>query len=140
VRTLADAPVTIDATYRQAREHHNPIEPHATIAAWDGEHLTLYDKTQWVENTRTEIAHTFGIPDDHVRVVSPFVGGAFGSGLRVWPHVTIAALAAREVGRPVRVELTRRELYTVVGFRPHTEQRVALGARRDGTLTAIVHE
>ena len=140
VRALARAPVTVDATYVHAREHHNPMELHATIAAWDADGLTLYDKTQWVVNTRATIAHVFGIAEDRVRVVSPFVGGAFGSGLRSWPHVTIAALAAREVGRPVRVELSRREMYTSVGFRPRTEQRDALGARRDGRLTAIVHE
>ena len=137
---LAEAPVTIDATYTQPREHHNAIEPHATIAVWDGDFLTLYDKTQWVDNDRKEIAHVFGIEEESIRVVSPFVGGAFGSALRTWPHVTMAALAAKVVGRPVRVELTRRELYTSVGFRPRTEQRVALGAQPDGTLTAIIQE
>jgi xanthine dehydrogenase YagR molybdenum-binding subunit len=140
VRALGKAPVTVDAVYVHPREHHNAIEAHATVAAWDGDRLTLHDKTQWVRNDRAEIAHVFGIPEDHVRVISPYVGGAFGSGLRTWPHVTIAALAARLTGRPVRLELTRRELYTSVGFRPHTEQRVALGARRDGRLTALVHE
>jgi xanthine dehydrogenase YagR molybdenum-binding subunit len=140
VRALAGSPVTVDATYIHPREHHNAIELHATTAAWEEGQLTLHDKTQWVHNVRTEIAHAFGIPEDHVRVVSPYVGGAFGSALRPWPHVTIAALAAREVGRPVRLELTRRELYTAVGFRPHTEQRVRLGARRDGRLVALIQE
>jgi xanthine dehydrogenase YagR molybdenum-binding subunit len=140
VRALDEADVRVDATYVHPREHHNAIEPHATIAAWEGDRLTLWDKTQWVGNTRAVIAHVFGLPEEHVRVVSPFVGGAFGSALRAWPHVTIAALAARHVGRPVRVELTRRECYTSIGCRPHTEQRVALGARRDGRLTAVVHE
>lgn len=137
---LTAAPVKIDATYIQAREHHNPMEMPATIAAWDGDRVTLYDKTQWVDNDRQEIAHVFGIPEEDVRVISPYVGGAFGSALRTWPHVTVAALAARQVGRPVRLELTRRELYTSIGFRPHTEQRVALGAERDGRLTALVAE
>lgn len=137
---LEQAPVMVDAVYVHPREHHNAMELHATVAAWDGPRLTLYDKTQWVANDRREIAHVFGIPDEDVRVVSPYVGGAFGSALRTWPHVTLAALAARLVGRPVRLELTRRELYSSVGFRPHTEQRVALGAGRDGRLTAIVHE
>ena len=140
VRALGRAPVRVDATYVQPREHHNAIELHATIAAWDDDRLTLHDKTQWVKNDAREIAHVLGIPDDRVRVVSPFVGGAFGSALRTWPHVTIAALAAREIRRPVRVELTRRELYTSAGFRPQTVQRVALGARRDGRLTAVIHE
>lgn len=140
VRALGVAPVTVDAVYVHPREHHNALEMHATVAAWEGDRLTLHDKTQWVQNDRAEIAHVFGIPEDHVRVISPYVGGAFGSALRTWPHVTIAALAARLVGQPVRLELTRRELYTSVGFRPHTEQRVALGAQRDGRLTALVHE
>jgi xanthine dehydrogenase YagR molybdenum-binding subunit len=116
------------------------MEPHATIAEWDGDRLTLYDKAQWVGNVRDEIAHVFGIPADHIRVISPFVGGAFGSALRTWPHVTIAALAARHVRRPVRVELTRRECYTSIGFRPYTLNRVALGADREGRLGAIIHE
>ena len=122
------------------RENHNPIEMHATIAAWDGDRLTLWDKTQWVHNTADEIAAVFGIPAENIRVVSPFVGGAFGSGLRTWPHVTLAALGARVTGRPVKVMLSRREMYYGVGYRPHTVQRVALGASRDGRLTAIVHE
>jgi xanthine dehydrogenase YagR molybdenum-binding subunit len=137
---FAAAPVTVDAEYVQPREHHNAIELHVTIAAWEGEELTLYDKTQWPDNDRDEIAHIFGIPKDSIRVVSPFVGGAFGSALRTWPHVTVAAVAAKAVQRPVRVELTRRQCYTSIGFRPHTEQRVQLGAERDGTLTAIIQE
>jgi len=137
---LAAAPVRIEAAYTHPREHHHAIEPHATIAHWDGERLTLYDKTQWVDNDRAEIAHVFGIPEDDIRVISPFVGGAFGSALRTWPHVTLAAMAARTVGRPVRLELTRRQLFTSVGFRPHTWQRIALGSDQDGHLTAIRHE
>jgi xanthine dehydrogenase YagR molybdenum-binding subunit len=139
-RALADAEVKVDHTYVIPRENHNPIEMHATIAAWDGDRLTLWDKTQWVNNTAAEIAAVFGIAAENIRVVSPFVGGAFGSGLRTWPHVTLAALGARVVGRPVKVMLSRREMYYGVGYRPHTVQRVALGASRDGRLAAIVHE
>jgi xanthine dehydrogenase YagR molybdenum-binding subunit len=139
-RALADAEVKVDHTYVIPRENHNPIEMHATIAAWDGDRLTLWDKTQWVNNTAAEIAAVFGIAAENIRVVSPFVGGAFGSGLRTWPHVTLAALGARVVGRPVKVMLSRREMYYGVGYRPHTVQHVALGASRDGRLAAIVHE
>ena len=134
------APVRISAQYQHPREHHNAIEPHVTIAHWEGDHLTLYDKTQWVDNDRKEIAHVFGMPEERIRVVSPFVGGAFGSALRTWPHVTLAALAAKVVGRPVRLELTRRQLYSSVGYRPHTLQHVALGAGQDGRLTSVIHE
>jgi xanthine dehydrogenase YagR molybdenum-binding subunit len=137
---LATAPVSVDATCDQPMEHHCAIEPHVTIAAWDGDRLTLWDKTQWVGNDRKEIAHVFGMPEEKIRVVSPFVGGAFGSGLRTWPHVTLAAMAARAVGRPVRLELTRRQQFFLTGFRPRTVQRVAIGAREDGRLSAILHE
>ncbi|WP_445503618.1 xanthine dehydrogenase family protein molybdopterin-binding subunit [Microvirga sp. G4-2] len=137
---LAVAEVRVDQTYVHPRENHNPIEMHATIAAWEGDRLTLWDKTQWVHNVADEIAAVFGIPADNIRVVSPFVGGAFGSGLRAWPHVTLAALGARVSGRPVKLMLSRREMYYGVGYRPHTVQRVALGASREGRLTAIVHD
>ena len=139
-RALATAEVKVEHTYVIPRENHNPIEMHATIAAWDGDRLTLWDKTQWVHNTADEIAAVFSIPEENIRVISPFVGGAFGSGLRTWPHVTLAALGARVTGRPVKVMLSRREMYYAVGYRPHTVQRVALGASRDGRLTAILHE
>jgi xanthine dehydrogenase YagR molybdenum-binding subunit len=137
---LKAAEVKIDQRYVIPRENHNPIEMHATIAAWDGERLTLWDKTQWVNNTAEEIAAVFGIPAENIRVVSPFVGGAFGAGLRTWPHVTLAALGARVAKRPVKLMLSRREMYYGVGFRPHTVQRVALGASKDGRLAAIVHD
>lgn len=137
---LASAEVKVDQTYVIPRENHNPIEMHATIAAWDGDRLTLWDKTQWVHNVADEIAAVFGIPPENIHVVSPFVGGAFGSGLRTWPHVTLAALGARAARRPVKLMLSRREMYYGVGYRPHTVQRVALGASRDGRLSAIAHE
>jgi xanthine dehydrogenase YagR molybdenum-binding subunit len=137
---LATAAVRVEAEYVIPRENHNPIELHATLAAWEDGTLTLWDKTQWVGNVRDEMAAVFGIAAEHIRVLSPFVGGAFGSGLRAWPHVTLAAMAARHVGRPVKVVLTRRQMYGVTGYRPHTVQRVALGAKPDGTLVAIRHE
>jgi xanthine dehydrogenase YagR molybdenum-binding subunit len=137
---LAAAEIKLDQTYAIPRENHNPIEMHATIAAWEGDRLTLWDKTQWVHNVADEIGAVFGIPAQNIRVISPFVGGAFGSGLRTWPHVTLAALGARVAGRPVKLMLSRRETYYGVGYRPHTVQRVALGASRDGRLTAVVHD
>jgi len=137
---FAGAEVKFEATYIIPRENHNPIEMHATIAAWQGDRLTLWDKTQWVYNVAEEIAAVFGVPAENVRVISPFVGAAFGSGLRTWPHVTLAALGARVARRPVKVMLSRREMYYGVGYRPHTVQRVALGASREGRLTALVHD
>ncbi|MEV5712987.1 xanthine dehydrogenase family protein molybdopterin-binding subunit [Amycolatopsis mediterranei] len=138
---LNTAPVRLEMTYRTARNHHNPMEPHATIARWDGDRLTVWDKTQWVVGgTQQELAAVFGIPQTAVRVISPFVGGAFGSGLRAWPHTTIAALAARETGHPVKLVMTRRQLYFGTGFRPAYSYGVRLGSERTGRLTAMTHE
>ena len=137
---LRDAPVAVDGTYLQAREQHHPIEPFCTVAQWDAGRLTVWSKTQWVGNEQATLAAVLGMDPGDVHVVSPFVGGAFGSALRTWPHVVLAAVAARAVGRPVRLELTRRQMATAVGFRPQTMQRVALGAARDGRLLAHVQE
>ena len=137
---LSAAEIKTDQTYVIPREQHNPMEMHATIAAWEGDRLTLWDKTQWVNNTADEIAAVFGIPAENIRVISPFVGGAFGSSLRTWPHVTLAALGARVARRPIKLMLSRREMFYSVGYRPHTIQRVALGASRDGRLNAILHD
>jgi len=137
---LVAAPVRIDATYRMARENHNPMEPHATLAAWEGDRLTLWSKSQFVVNEAAEIAAIFGLPVANVEVICPFIGGAFGTSLRTWPHVTLAALAARQIGRPVKLVLTRRQMFHATGHRPATVQRVALGADTEGRLTALIHE
>ncbi len=137
---LAAADVKVDQTYVIPRENHNPIEMHATIASWHGNSLTLRDKTQWVAGVADEIAAVFGLSAKNVRVISPFVGGAFGSGLRAWPHVTLAALGARVVGRPVKIVLSRRAMYYGTGFRPYTFQHITLAASRGGQLTAILHD
>ncbi|MFD7406529.1 xanthine dehydrogenase family protein molybdopterin-binding subunit [Streptomyces sp. NPDC059866] len=137
---LRSAAVRMDLTYRLARNHHNPMEPHATIARWDGNKLTVWDKTQWVVGTQTELSMVFDLPMDSVRVISPFVGGGFGSGLRCWPHTVAAAVAARETGRPVKLVLSRRQMYFGTGFRPSYEYRLRLGSDRRGRLTAAVHE
>ncbi|MEV6759703.1 xanthine dehydrogenase family protein molybdopterin-binding subunit [Streptomyces sp. NPDC051105] len=140
-KALQSAAVRLEMTYRAARNNHNPMEPHATIARWEGDRLTVWDKTQWVVGgTQTELAAVFGIPLESVRVISPFVGGGFGSALRTWPHTTIAALAARETGRPVKLVLTRRQLYFGTGFRPAYEYKVRLGSDRRGRLTAMTHD
>ncbi|MFC9425975.1 xanthine dehydrogenase family protein molybdopterin-binding subunit [Streptomyces sp. NPDC056987] len=137
---LGSSPVRMDLTYRMARNHHNAMEPHATIARWDGDKLTVWDKTQWVVGTQTELAAVFGLPPESVRVISPFVGGGFGSGLRCWPHVVVAALAARETGRPVKLVLTRKQQYFGTGFRPAYRYRLRLGSDRSGRLRAMAHQ
>jgi xanthine dehydrogenase YagR molybdenum-binding subunit len=137
---LATAEVSIDVRYDIARENHMPIEPHATIAAWNGDRLTLWSKSQFVVNEQAEIAAIFGLAPANVEVICPFVGGAFGTSLRTWPHVTLAAIAARHVGRPVKLVLTRRQMFHTTGHRPRTLQRVALGATNEGKLTSVIHE
>jgi xanthine dehydrogenase YagR molybdenum-binding subunit len=137
---LRQAHTRLTQTYRLPREQHHPMETHATIAHWNGDRLTLWDKTQNVLNTRADLAAVFGIPPESIRVVSPFVGGAFGSALRAWPHVTIAALAARQVRRPVKVVLTREQMFTGTGHRPVTDYTLTLAAGQDGRLTAAVHD
>jgi xanthine dehydrogenase YagR molybdenum-binding subunit len=113
------------------------METHATIAAWDGDALTLHDATQYVYGVKGFVAKTLGIPAEKVRVISKFVGGAFGSKGSAWSHVVLAAMAARHVGRPVKVVLSRRQMFGPVGARPYTVQQISVGARRDGTITAI---
>ena len=137
---LAAAEVRIDASYATPDETNNPLGLFATVAAWDGDRLIVHDATQWPYGVRETLARVFELPEDHVRVLAPFVGGAFGAGLRAWPHVILAAVAARLVGRPVKLGLTRAEMFTSVGHRPRTRQRVRLGATRRGELVAIDHE
>ncbi|WP_298725920.1 xanthine dehydrogenase family protein molybdopterin-binding subunit [uncultured Ferrovibrio sp.] len=137
---LANAAVKVDAKYEMARENHNPMEPHATVASWNGDQVTLWSKSQFVVNEQAEIAAVFGIPVENVQVICPFIGGAFGTSLRTWPHVTLAALAARHVKRPTKLVLTRKQMFYTTGHRPHSIQRLALGASRDGKLTALIHE
>lgn len=136
---LAQADVRVEQTYRTPTEHHNPMETHATTAVWEKDRLTVYDATQYNFGVRQALATTLGIPEERVRVVCQFIGGAFGCKGAVWPHVTLAAIAARQVGRPVKLVLTRQQMFTSVGHRAETEQKVALGASRDGRLSAIVH-
>jgi xanthine dehydrogenase YagR molybdenum-binding subunit len=136
---LAAAEVRVKETYTTASNTNNPIGLFATVAEWDGDALTVHDTTQYPHAVRDTLAAAFGIDPAGVRVLVPFVGGAFGAGLRVWPHVILAALAARITKRPIKLVLTRAQMFTSVGLRPHTRQLVALGASRDGQLTAIEH-
>jgi xanthine dehydrogenase YagR molybdenum-binding subunit len=136
---LAQADVRVEATYRFAANHHNPIETSATTAVWDDDQLTLYDSTQGITATRLTVAALLGMSPTKVRVITHFVGGAFGSKAMVWPHVTLAAMAARQAGRPVKLALTRPQMFTSCGHREEQEQQVALGATREGRLTALRH-
>jgi xanthine dehydrogenase YagR molybdenum-binding subunit len=135
------ASVRVEQTYRTPREHHNPLEPHATVAVWHGpDRLTLYDATQGVFVVRKRLARVFGLSPDKVRVISKFLGGGFGCKGSPWSHVALASMAAKIVGRPVKLVLTRHQMFAFVGFRPQTEQKIAIGARQDGTLVALRHD
>ena len=137
---LAGAAVRHEAEYFTPVEHHNPMELYASTVIWEGGgRLTVYDKTQGVQNVQRYLRGVFGMQPDEVRVIAPFVGGAFGSGLRPQYNVALAVLAARALRRSVRVVLTRRQIFSL-GYRPATIHRVAIGARRDGTLEAITQE
>jgi CO/xanthine dehydrogenase Mo-binding subunit len=138
-RAFAAADVQLSETYATAENANSPIGLFATVAVWEGDTLTVHDTTQWPHGVRDNLAGVFGIDPAAVRVHVPFVGGAFGAGLRPWPHTVLAALAARVVKRPVKLVLTRAQMFTSVGHRPNTIQQLSLGATRDGQLTAIEH-
>ncbi len=137
---LAQASVKVDATYTTPFENHNPIEPHATVAHWEGDRLTLYDSTQYVSGVQETVAKTLGIAPEDIRVIDPFVGGGFGCKGSTWSHVVLAAMAARAVKRPVKLVLARPQMFGPVGGRPCTEQHVVLAAYRDGRLVAFRHD
>jgi xanthine dehydrogenase YagR molybdenum-binding subunit len=137
---LAEADVRIDAEYRMAANHHNPIEPPTTTAVWDEDRLTVYDSTMGVRASQLTVSHLLGIPLSKIRVITHFVGGSFGMKAMVWPHVTLAAMAAQYARRPVRLAMTRPQMFTSNGHREEQEQQITIGARRDGRLTAIRHE
>lgn len=135
---LAEAAVTLDETYSTPMEHNNPMEPHTTVARWDGTDLTLYDSTQGVHPVRQEVAEILGLDQERVHVIAPFVGGGFGSKGPAHGNVVLAALAALALqGRAVKFALTRQQMFSLVGYRTPTIQRVRYAADRDGRLSAV---
>ncbi len=137
---MARAEVKLDQVYTTPPQNHNALEPHATIAEWQGEKLTLYDATQYISGVKSTVAKELGLPDDNIRVLCPFTGGGFGSKGSTWSHVVLSAMAAKMVNRPVKIVLERPQMFGPVGGRPRTHQHIVLGAKRDGTLTAIQHD
>jgi xanthine dehydrogenase YagR molybdenum-binding subunit len=137
---FASAPVKLDQIYVTPTETHNPIELHATVAMWDGSILTLYESTQGVVNHRSVLAQMFGLPTENVRVVSKFLGSGFGGKLFPWTHSPLAAAAARQLGKPVKLVVSRKMMFQTVGHRPRTQQRVRLGATPDGKLVSLQHD
>ena len=135
---LAAAAVSVDAIYHTPNQSHNAIETHAATVAWTGDALRVHDASQGVSHVAASLAHIFGIPETQVRVTSPYVGGGFGTKM-LWQHQVLAAAAAKLAGRPVRISLTREGVYRGTGVRAMTEQRVAIGASRDGRFEVIIH-
>jgi xanthine dehydrogenase YagR molybdenum-binding subunit len=139
-QALSSAPVVVDETYVTPVETHNPMEMHGTVAVWDGENFTLYDSSQGVVGHRTVMSEVLGVPRENVRTISRFIGSGFGGKLSPWPQCTVAAAAARQLNRPVKISVDRRMMFSSVGHRPRTQQRIRLGATQDGKLTAIRHD
>jgi xanthine dehydrogenase YagR molybdenum-binding subunit len=138
--TFSTGAARVDATYVTPMEHHNPMEPHATIAQWDGDHLTVWTATQGISPTQATLAGQFGIDKANVHVVCPFVGGGFGCKGNTWPPATLAAMAAKVVKRPVKLVVTRSQMFTSNGYRPRTIQRLKFAADADGKLVSIRHD
>jgi xanthine dehydrogenase YagR molybdenum-binding subunit len=138
--TFNSGAVKLDATYITPIEHHNPIEPHATIAAWNGDKLTVWTTTQGISGAQATLAGQFGIDKADVRVICPYLGAGFGSKGNTWPPATLAALAARTVKRPVKLVLTRAQMFTSNGYRPRTVQKLKIAADINGSLLSVRHD
>jgi xanthine dehydrogenase YagR molybdenum-binding subunit len=139
-KAIADAAVKLERAYTMPDRHHNQMEPHATLAVWDDDTLTLYDSTQMVVGTRKLASLVLGVPEEKINVVCEFLGGGFGGKAWSWPHSLLAALAAKVVNRPVHLQLTRAQMYSMVGHQAATVQTIALGTNRDGELTGVRHD
>jgi len=138
---FAAAPVQLTATYTHATNHHNPMEPGATVAHWEAaDRLTVYDTVQGVAWHQQALSAYLGLPQDHVRVITKYLGGGFGGKSAIWPHTVLAALAAKAVGRPVKLVLTRPQMFTSMGHREDQQQTLRVGATQDGKLLALLHE
>jgi len=137
---LAAAAVKVDATYTTPLQTHNPMELHGTVAVWQGDNLTLYDATQGIFSVQRRASEVFGIPRSSIRVISHFLGGGFGGKGSPWSHVMLAAMAAKVTGVPVKLVITRPQMFAFVGYRPLTIQHVVLGATRAGKLVATRHD
>ena len=137
---FASAPIKFDQTYVTPAETHNPLETHATTAIWEGSMLTLYESSQGVVNLRGVLAQMFGLSKENVRVITHFVGSGFGSKLWPWTHCPLAAAAARQLHKPVKLVISRKMMFQTVGHRPLTQHRVRIGAARDGKLLSLQHD
>ncbi len=134
------APVTLDESYTTPDQSHSMMEPHASIAAWHGDKLTVWTSSQMIDWWRSDLATTLGIDKDNIHLMSPFIGGGFGGKLFLRADAVLAAFAAKATGRPVKVALPRPFIANNTTHRPATIQRIRIGATQDGKITAIAHE
>lgn len=139
-KAFASAEHKIEAIYETPIEHHQPMEPHATVAVWEGEKLTLYNPSQIINGAQSAAATTLGLKPENVRIISPHIGGGFGSKGGQWSNLVLAAVAAKAANRPVKLALTRQQMFNSVGLRQRNRQKMRLAATKDGKLTAIAHE
>ena len=137
---MIDAEVKIEQEYETPIEHHHPMEPHSTLAVWEGENLILYNGSQIINGAQTAAAATLNLKPEQVRIVSPYIGGGFGSKGGQWANVVLAAIAAKMVNRPVKLALTRQQMFNSVGLRQRNIQKISLGATKEGILTTLAHE
>jgi xanthine dehydrogenase YagR molybdenum-binding subunit len=136
---FAEADFIIEDTFSTQVQVHNPTEPHCSVVNWDGDQLTIWDSTQGIFNVRRSLARSLGIPESKVRVIKKYMGGGFGSKLEAGKYTVMAALLSKKIGRPVSIALDRREMNLAVGNRPDSVQRLKVGIKKDGTLTAMSH-
>ncbi|WP_207510530.1 xanthine dehydrogenase family protein molybdopterin-binding subunit [Longitalea luteola] len=137
---LKQADVVLNETYDTPIEHHHPMEPHTSIVLFEGDQLTIYEATQMLEQTRQGVANTFNIPKENIKVLSPYIGGGFGSKLQPREHLLLTVMAAKMLNRPVKTVITRQMMQTNVGLRQHNRQKIRMGADRSGKLLALAHE
>ena len=139
-KAFGDAPIKVDASYVTPVETHNPIEMHATLATWDGDKVILYETSQGVWNAKLAMAQILGVPRENVQIITKFLGSGFGGKLFPWPHSAMAAVASKQLGRPVKLSLTRKMMFSNVGHRPRCEQTIKIGATREGKLLSLRHD
>ncbi|WP_031428850.1 xanthine dehydrogenase family protein molybdopterin-binding subunit [Flavimarina sp. Hel_I_48] len=137
---INEATTMVDEVYNTPIEVHNPMEPHATIAVFEGEKLTIYDTSQMLYRTIDAVAEVFSMPKEDIKVIATFIGGGFGSKLRAWEHVMLTILAAKMLDKPVKTAITRQMMQTNAGMRQHNRQHIRLGANDSARLTALAHE
>ncbi|TDQ08648.1 xanthine dehydrogenase family protein molybdopterin-binding subunit [Pedobacter metabolipauper] len=139
-KALGEAAVKVEETYETPIEHHHPMEPHSTIAVWEGENVILYNGSQIINGAQSSAAATLNLKPENVRIVSPYIGGGFGSKGGQWANLVLTAVAAKVTGRPVKLALTRQQMFNSVGLRQRNIQKVSLGATKEGKLISISHE